>query len=493
MAPRRSAASGEDDQCPMLKLIMEKGPLAGQTNEFRPGSRINIGRIIRGNSLSIKDAGISSKHLVIQVEPGSESGRSSWAITDLGSSNGTVLNGVQLEPSEPVVLSEGDVIKIGEMTSIKVKFEVSGGEREVDSKNVRRNARRRVRGQVGELGVIDEDSELGLGDKHLGSENNLGTGFRNDKYEDLGNKGGKLGVADEEKMRGRRTRGSTAGKLENGVEENLGRVSLRRTRSSKKNESLATSTIDLDEDEENLETSKMDNVAEAELKQGKKVRGRPRSSRKIENTLENLDMNGDKDLGPTGVKGGQGVSVRRTRSSRKEEDIGESGTDLGIVEAKCTRKGTRGRKKLLVETPLEEKQEDESNLETRDSEVGVSELIEGVDSGKEGAAGLANTPGVREGAAGLASMSKCNEGVAGFASTSGVKEGAVDTGNGGAVLDLAKMTLGEWFDFLEVFLPKQIIDATEEMISEMRQKAERLHEFMLQQKNANERGEVAMD
>lgn len=58
--------------------------------------------------------------------------------------------------------------------------------------------------------------------------------------------------------------------------------------------------------------------------------------------------------------------------------------------------------------------------------------------------------------------------------------------------DLEKLSLGEWFDFLEVHLPKQIIDATEEMFDSMRQKAERLREYITTQQE-NHKVEVPVD
>ncbi|XP_023894623.2 FHA domain-containing protein At4g14490 [Quercus suber] len=126
---------------PPLKLVIVHGPRQGESLEFRPGSRIRIGRIVRGNNLPIKDAGISSNHLSIDTESSSSSsfgsGSGKWTIRDLDSSNGTLLNGIELEPNTPHDLSDGDLIAIGEFTSILVNFNN-------DENRLRRNPRRRA-------------------------------------------------------------------------------------------------------------------------------------------------------------------------------------------------------------------------------------------------------------------------------------------------------------------------------------------------------------
>lgn len=45
-----------------------------------------------------------------------------WEIVDVGSSNGTVLNGVELdEEGEPMPLADGDTLMIGTDTTTRVK------------------------------------------------------------------------------------------------------------------------------------------------------------------------------------------------------------------------------------------------------------------------------------------------------------------------------------------------------------------------------------
>jgi len=112
---------------------VELGPREGEILEFRPGSTVRIGRVVRGNNVTIKDAGISSKHLVIV----SESGK--WSLQDLNSSNGTTLNSTVLSPYKSFDLRDGDTFKLEELTSILVQVNVHE-----ETSQLRRNPRRRV-------------------------------------------------------------------------------------------------------------------------------------------------------------------------------------------------------------------------------------------------------------------------------------------------------------------------------------------------------------
>lgn len=474
MAPARASgpASGPEEQGLSLQLIVEKGPLSGQIFDFTFGSRIQIGRVVRGNSITIKDAGISSKHVLIQSGPNSHPGPASnycgWTITDLASSNGTILNDAELDPSEPSVLSDGDVVKIGELTSIRVKFEVTGCEGECNVGKARRNTRRRAAGRgrrVVELVGIDEGSELAIEDK-LGDRNNLRGMAGNGKDVVLESEGGELRNNDEGKVRGRRTRGSIR-VLENNCEEmdNAGKVSLKTISAQTEVNSGA-----LENGKEEI-VEEVEYVGKVKMKGGRNVSTRRTRSAKDEEKLEDLDEIGD---GPSLMKAGQRASVRRTRSSRKEENFVDTGLDLAIIEGRKTRKVTRGKKNLQVETLEEEKAVEELNS-GHDTCVGEKGKLE-----EDGVDGLVKD--------GTNLGGECD---VGLASTSGTKGSSVEVDKE-EVVDLDKMKLGEWFDYLEVYLPKQIIDATEEMISKMRHKAEKLHEFMLQEKNAKEKDGVAI-
>lgn len=72
---------------------------------------------MKSNTFAIKEDGISQKHLCIELKD------NKWTLADLDSSNGTFLNDDRLLPNKPCPLKNGDAIKIGEETLIRVKIE----------------------------------------------------------------------------------------------------------------------------------------------------------------------------------------------------------------------------------------------------------------------------------------------------------------------------------------------------------------------------------
>lgn len=527
----------EEPEGPTLHLIMEKGPLSGQKLDYKPGYKIQIGRVVRGNTLPIKDPGISSKHLRIHFQSGS------WVIEDLGSSNGTFLNTLAVDPSRPAKLTDGDKIKFGELTSIEVKIEAmkvdSVEEVEMKCKNTRRNARRK------ELGVIYENCpQLGFGN---GGIENVGVGSKRTTRSSKSAENENLTVIEVEKGRKanpRRTRGSkkeeseknmvdSVKEAENFTVVDVERETKRGTRSRK-----VESVKDGDDDVEETENLALVDVGR-ETKWGTK---RTRGSKKVE-SVKDVDDGVEKSQRLAVVDAEQESKrcTRRTRGSRKVESVKnvddgvEETESLALVDAKQERKPsprrTRGSRKVVSVKNVDDVVEDAKNSVAIDvekekkvyvrrtrcsrkekdaenihenaggnmelkqlekgkgsaarreclEEEGVMERLERNQKGREEAVDNNADEEVERNVIDEAAVKFGREGCKVSVNNTGVSMSEVQEEK---EVDLEKMTLGEWFDYLEVHLPKQIIDATEEMILDMKQKTEKFQEFMLQHKNA---------
>ncbi|NLX09486.1 MAG: FHA domain-containing protein [Chloroflexi bacterium] len=74
---------------------------------------VRIGRATRNAAwdISLQDRAVSRPHAEIALQDDG-----SWTITDLGSANGTLINGVPLAANEPLTLRDGFVVVLGETT-----------------------------------------------------------------------------------------------------------------------------------------------------------------------------------------------------------------------------------------------------------------------------------------------------------------------------------------------------------------------------------------
>ncbi|XP_028753365.1 FHA domain-containing protein At4g14490-like [Neltuma alba] len=380
---------------PHLKLVILQGPREGETLGFEPGKVVRIGRIVRNNTFSIKDAGISSNHLSILVES------AKWVIRDLDSSNGTFLNGSKIPPNTPFDLHHGDTIKIGELTSIQVDLQAQEGS------CIRRNPRRQAAAKANS--TVREKLE--------------------EKDENLEGKSSEtVVIVPVEKKRGRPRKG---GGLKSEVVEEFSKVQLQ--------------SID-----ENVEVG-------GELKN-------------VVPLQENVEPPANKRATRNSKKQRQQQSViGASNSSIVTNSIDNSGlkcTEEKIVEKKTTRAGTR-RRKLQEETSLPDAISEDMVQEARDNteaNKNPSVKVDIEDESKKDCSVKEACSSKREEEEACSSQRK-------------------DSNKNGDWPDLEKLTLGEWFDFLEVHLPKQIIDATEEMIDSMKDKAERVRDYMVKQRN----------
>ncbi|MBL8916329.1 MAG: FHA domain-containing protein, partial [Archangium sp.] len=109
---------------PASKLVAQSGPASGQ--EFNlEGDELVIGRAA-DNPVSIPDTSVSRKHALVRKTA------DGWAVSDLGSGNGTLLNGEPI--AEETQLSDGDVITLGD-TELRYAGAGGGGASAEDTSN----------------------------------------------------------------------------------------------------------------------------------------------------------------------------------------------------------------------------------------------------------------------------------------------------------------------------------------------------------------------
>lgn len=282
--------------------------------------------------------------------------------------------------------------------------------------------------------------------------------------------------------------------LEGGQIEDQSRINKKGRGRNKNLQEMPPQSVEVQvESKENLELEEGGEI-ESESKITKKGRGRSKDLQEMpldggkvkiesEENLEPLEVLGVQVDGKENFRPGKETSkkcqvqvdgkektnvtliagARVTRSRMNALNLGFDCGETAATESKITRKG-RGRKKKLQEMPPQSSSEVETEGKERLVPEEVSKTCEVQADGNEN---LRSEEVAKEGDA----KETCDK-----------VEDKVDNGVQEQKVDLAKMTLGEWFDYMEVYLRKQILNTTEEMIEEMKNKAERVHKYMIEEK-----------
>ncbi|KAG2318290.1 hypothetical protein Bca4012_069401 [Brassica carinata] len=419
---------------PLLKLAFVQGPRDGESLEYKPGSTIRIGRVVRGNEIAVKDAGISTKHLRIVSDS------ENWIIHDLGSSNGTILNSETLDPDTPANLSHGDVIKLGEYTSIVVNFEtdvlqVVEEEEHKLPPRPRRNNRR--------LPVSDPDPVQEEKPKRRGRPR------KNEK---------KVAITSEEEE-----------------EEEAVPVEKGGARRGNKNT----------EDVQNLSLNSVKLEVE-DTPKGVEMKRGTRSSRQIRNVKCEEEKR---------------RPSRATRSTTKKEIGGDSFQELEMVlnQARKSRAKKKTVEQKQSESVVEEMgarnedvEDEKGRSETSDKEDESVEQVE-IESRKSVTVGEENLHCSFRDDGETDNLQEEKDGKGGVKTSDGGCDEVEKAEQGSRSVDkvdLEKMTLGDWFEYMKVHLRKRIVDKTEKMIEDMTSKSLRVHHHIAQQKQAKGKGSV---
>lgn len=139
MPPRRKprGATPAPTSAPTKTLALEviKGPCAGKVFNLTKTVKGTIGRTKAGNAVWIKgDQAVSQRHAEVSWNDAEKR----WEITDVGSSNGTEVDGKDLlEGDAGTELVDGGVIKLGTETTVVCRVgDVEAGENEEEERTV---------------------------------------------------------------------------------------------------------------------------------------------------------------------------------------------------------------------------------------------------------------------------------------------------------------------------------------------------------------------
>lgn len=104
---RQAAAQRNGTAVPALKLRGVAGQYQGNVFPINAGQPLVIGRLTDRCSVVLNSAGVSRMHCVVEQRAGGVS------VRDLGSANGTRVNGQPISANQSIPLRPGDVIQIG--------------------------------------------------------------------------------------------------------------------------------------------------------------------------------------------------------------------------------------------------------------------------------------------------------------------------------------------------------------------------------------------
>jgi hypothetical protein len=96
-----------------MELYVEEGVLAGQVIHLeRDVAVFGRGGETAGERIALPEQSVSRQHMRLQRGP------QGWMVVDLGSTNGTYLNGQRIREQEPYPLRQGDKVALGGMVMV---------------------------------------------------------------------------------------------------------------------------------------------------------------------------------------------------------------------------------------------------------------------------------------------------------------------------------------------------------------------------------------